>query len=150
MKTLCIMVDSFVVEDKVKSEVGYVPRQHLPMFPHANKGPMLGQGEIYRIVRVENLSMGGATMKKMLGKKELMVRWVSEVPALTVVHLGACDIGNKGINDSSSPAPTKQYREKLYYFLDTWIKRATKMIEEHHYGNVAIIDKMEERIKTHK
>ena len=34
--------------------------------------------------------------------------------------------------------------------MDTWIKRATKRIEEYPYGNVAIRDKMRERIKVHK
>ena len=119
LKTVCIMGDSFTAEDKVKSEVGHVPRQHLPMLPHGTKSPMLVEGEVYRTVKVENLSMGGATMKKMLGKKETMERWVSDIPALTVVHLGPCDIGNKDIYKSSDSKPTKQYREKLYYFLDT-------------------------------
>ena len=69
LKTLAIIGDSFTAEGKVKSEVGHVPRQHLPMLPHGTKSPMLAEGRVYRTVKVENLSMGGATMNKMLEKK---------------------------------------------------------------------------------
>ena len=64
------MGDSFTTEGKVRSEVEHVPRKHLPMLPHGTKSPRLPEGRIYRTVKVENLSMGGATMNKMLGKKE--------------------------------------------------------------------------------
>ena len=51
-------------------------------------------------------------MKKMLGKKETMERWVSDVPALTVVHLGACDIGNKDIYIKVQPLSQQNSIEK--------------------------------------
>ena len=131
LKTLAIMGDSFTAEGKVRSEVGHVPRQHLPMLPHGTKSPRLPEGKVYRTVKVENLSMGGATKNKILENREAMERWVNDVPALTIVQLGACDIGNHDIYKSSTFKPTKQYRESLIYFLETWIKRATKRIEEY-------------------
>ena len=150
LKTLAIMGDSFTGEEKVRSEVEQVPRQHLPMLPHGTKSPRLPEGTVYRTVKVENLSFGGATMKRMLEKREAMERWVRDVPALTLIQLGACDIGYKDIYKSSTYKPTKQYKDSLFYFLDTWIKRATERIEEYPYGNVAIREKMRERIKVHK
>ena len=122
LKTLAIMGDSFTGEEKVRSEVEQVPRQHLPMLPHGTKSPRLPEGTVYRTVKVENLSFGGATMKTMLGKTKAMERWVRDVPALTLIHLGACDIGYGDISKNSTNGPAKQYKERVFNFLDPWIK----------------------------
>ena len=81
IKTFAIMGDSFAIEERVMSEVRLVPRQHLPMLPHCTKSPRLPEGPVYRTVKVENLSFGGATMKTMSEKTKAMERWVRDVPA---------------------------------------------------------------------
>ena len=148
--TFAIMGDSFTNEKRVMSEVRQVPRQHLPMLPHGTKSPRLPEGSVYRTVKVENLSFGGATMETMLEEAKAMERWVRDVPALTLLHLGGCDIGYGNISKDSTDGPAKQYKESLFTFLETWIKRATERIEKYSYDNVAIQEKMRERIKVHK
>ena len=148
--TFAIMGDSFTNEKRVMSEVRQVPRQHLPMLPHGTKSPRLPEGSVYRTVKVENLSFGGATMETMLEETKAMERWVRDVPALTLLHLGGCDIGYGNISKDSTDGPAKQYKKSLFNFLETWIERATETIEKYSYDNVAIQEKMRERIKVHK
>ena len=148
--TFAIMGDSFTNEKRVMSEVRQVPRQHLPMLPHGTKSPRLPEGSVYRTAKVENLSFGGATMETMLEETKAMERWVRDVPALTLLHLGGCDIGYGNISKDSTDGPKKQYKKSLFDFLETWIERATEEIEKFSYDNVAIKEKMREKVKVHK
>ena len=86
LKTVGILGDSYMIEDRVTSEVGKNPSWHIPMLPHATNGRFPEWGAIYRSVRVENLSMGGATMRMMLSDKSIMGKWIKDVPTLTIVH----------------------------------------------------------------
>ena len=59
MKTVCIMGDSFMKKENVKSEVGHVPREHIPLLPHGTKVQCwYVEGEVYRTAKIENLSQG--------------------------------------------------------------------------------------------
>ena len=86
-------------------------------------------------------------MKMMLSAKDAMEKWIKEVPALTIMHLGACDIANGDISENQ---PRDDYKFKVKHFLKTWSKEASEKIEKHIYGNIATKEKMRAKIKNHK
>ena len=102
--------------------MGDSPSLHIPMLPHATEGRHPELGDLYRSARIQNLSKGGGTMQMMLEDKGAMEKWVEEVPALTIMHLGGCDISNGDISESK---PKVDYKNKVEYFMRTWLRVAS-------------------------
>ena len=146
-KTVAILGDSFLIEKRFIADMGETPFKHIPMLPHATEGAYPESGNLYRCARIENLSKGGGTMKMMLKDESAMRKWIEEVPALTIMHLGGCDISNGEINGNK---PKIDYKNKVEHFMRTWLRVASEKIKKHIYENVAIKERMENRLKDHK
>ena len=147
IKTVAILGDSFVIERRVIEDMGETPFKHIPMLPHATKGAYPESGNLYRCARIENLSKGGGTMERMLRDEKAMKKWIEEVPALTIMHLGGCDIANGEISVQDLRTG---YRRRVELFMRTWLSIAEEKIKEHTYENVVTKERMKDSLKSHK
>ena len=147
VKVVVILGDSFMVERRVIDDMGETPFKHIPMLPHATKGAHPESENRYRCARIENLSRGGGTMEKMLRDEKAMDTWIEDVPALTIMHLGGCDIASGDIDKEDG---RNGHRKTVELFMKTWLLTAEEKIKKHNYGNVATKQKMKDRLKSHK
>ena len=122
-KTIAILGDSYLIEKRVIADMGKTPSRHIPMLPHATEGRYPEYGDFYRSARIENLSKGGGTMQMMLEDKSAMKKWVEEVPALTIMHLGGCDISN---GDISEIKPKVDYKNKSRIFYENLVESSLR------------------------
>ena len=57
------------------------------------------------------------TFQQALSEERALTRWAADVPALTIVHLGGCDIANTDIGKGNA---RQNFRETVDNFLTQW------------------------------
>ena len=86
-QTCTILSDSYLTKERIR---GSILGNSVNIEPHRTS---LGNTR----VKVVNLAKGGSTFNKVLANEELLKAWVQSQPAVTLVHIGACDLVNKHI-----------------------------------------------------
>ena len=98
VRLIAILGDSWTSKDRIKYNiVDSVPRDYISIRPHGTSSSAGNASLSNRIVVadgafVANYSKGGYTLEKYLRDTERQQKWAREVPELTIVHVGACDL----------------------------------------------------------
>ena len=93
----------------------------------------------YSIVDV--YQFGGAKFSTVLGKEEWIEQWSKNVPRLTILHLGACDLAN-GPQGKFCSQPA--FREYVKQFFIKWEKAAREIASRNGYAQ-----KFEQQYREH-
>ena len=100
VKLIFILGDSWTERNRFKEFiVDQNPRTYIDTRPHATiadvpSAPRTGPISTSEGAFVGFLSLSGATLDKYLAAKEIQGIWARDVPEVTVLHVGACDIAN--------------------------------------------------------
>ncbi|CAL4082484.1 unnamed protein product, partial [Meganyctiphanes norvegica] len=141
--SIFIIGDSWTTEkrtnsDRIKDKTNLVIRPHHVKFRLANDG-MHRADQPFEFVFLKNLSRGGLTFQKALNDQRALTRWAVDVPALSIVHLGGCDIA---YTDISRGNVKKNFRDAVDNFLTQW-----PILAKEHTQNIREFNR---RIKKHK
>ena len=121
-----LLSDSYLTFDKVKRySIPGPPREHFDMRPHVT--------ETYNNMSndaafIQHYSKGGLTMNKALEDEYLLGMWAIDIPALTILHLGACDLANTELSTMGDTIRTV-FPKKVSEFLKQWPIEARKTLE---------------------
>ena len=102
VRLIALLGDSWTSKGRFKSEIfDTVPRDYINIRPHATSSSTGNNSLSGRIVLaegafLENYSKGGYTLDKFLDDPEKLNKWAREVPEVTIVHVGVCDLANFG------------------------------------------------------
>ena len=72
---------------------------------------------------LNNQSKGGNTINQVLNNSVFICSWAENLPNLTIVHLGACDIANREIEN------TEQFKTKIINLMESLITLGRKHLE---------------------
>ena len=104
-----VFADSFMLPARVYGErvTGSWNKMTYDLRPHV----YVDGGKYMRTSLVNNYAVGGATFEKVLNGERNIAHWANNIPSVTVLHLGACDIANSdlGIADSTRKELHKVY-----------------------------------------
>lgn len=136
---ITIFADSWLIQRRLKSA-----RIHENCFgklvvldPHE---VILENNYIMSTAMLDNFSVGSATMDGYLRDTVLIKIWGENLPNITIIHLGACDLANDAIGRSTTIK--KDWSTKLKEFI-------TKLISTAKIDNIDIV-KFENKLKNHK
>ncbi|CAL4198100.1 unnamed protein product [Meganyctiphanes norvegica] len=141
--SIFIIGDSWTTEkrtnsDRIKDKTNLFIRPHHVKFRVANDG-MYRADQTFEFVFLKNLSREGLTFQKALNDQRALTRWAVDVPALTIVHLGGCDIANTDIGRGNV---RKNFKDAVDNFLTQW-----PILAKEHTQNICEFNR---RIKKHK
>ena len=100
VQLICILGDSWTAEHRFKNSiVDELPREYIDIRPHGTITSVPSGRINEKIISSEGafvvfLSDGGMTINKYLVDEEKQALWVREVPDLSVLYVGACDVAN--------------------------------------------------------
>ena len=130
VRLIALLGDSWTSKGRFKSEIfDTVPRDYINIRPHATSSSTGNNSLSGRIVVaegafLENYSEGGYTLDKFLKDTEKLNKWARELPEVTILHVGACDLANSG---KYEPETVKeQFPKDLSSFLKEWPDKAKK------------------------
>ena len=123
---IVILADSFLTSDKIKGEnISSIGREiTLFLSQHEN---VTSFGPI-KTALVTSYAFGGATMNKFLDQKHILKLWGANLPKLTIVNLGGCDIANEAIGHCNNNDIKKEFSDKVKHFLGALRERARAIL----------------------
>ena len=102
VRLIALLGDSWTSKGRLEREiVDDVPRDYINIRPHATSSSTGNDSLSNKIVVaegafLENYSEGGYTLNAFLNNKDKLNKWAHELPELSILHVGACDIANTG------------------------------------------------------
>ena len=133
VRLVAILGDSWTSEGRFKNEIfDTVPRDYIDIRPHATSSqtgnsPLSNRIVVAEGAFIQNYSQGGYTLDAFLADTEIQQKWAREVPELTIVHVGACDLANSGKYNRANAK--SQFPIDLSHFLKEWPKSARKTLK---------------------
>ena len=107
---VAIISDSYLTPNRLRN---IVFKNNINIEPHRTSQNNTTLG-------VNNLAKGGLTFGRVLADEELLESWLENYPAVTLLHIGACDIVNKHIEVSQGPlSPGKTFCKILTDFIES-------------------------------
>ena len=89
---------------------------------------IMAQGNI-RFSWVTVASQGGMTLQRAMNWDVRIEEWALDVPRVTVVNLGACDLANTEFNKLTTKQIKHEFPNRLMEFLRTWVDKAEAFIK---------------------
>ena len=83
----------------------------------------LDNGTSLNYLVLNNQSKGGNTINQVLNNSGFIYSWAENLPNITIVHLGACDIANQEIDN------TKEYKTKILNLMESLTTLGRKHLE---------------------
>ena len=148
-RLVALMGDSYLVEERVRSDIDVDhPRDTINISPHATTDADTKDLQNRRIVVttgafVVNYSKGGCTLDKLVKDNERLEPWARDVPELSVLHVGACEIAKGKYTEENIK---KLFVTDLSDFIKQWPINARKTIKD----NARLLTKFERRYANHK
>ena len=136
VRLVALLGDSWTSKDRFKPEiVDTLPRDYIDIRPHATSSATGNDSLSNKIVVaegafLENYSEGGYTLNKFLNNTGKLNKWARELPELSILHVGACDIANNGNYEQKTIK--RQFINDLAHFLREWPVRARKTLKNDH------------------
>ena len=101
VRLIALLGDSWTSKGRFEREIVDVPRDYINIRPHATSSSTGNDSLSNKIVVaegafLENYSEGGYTLNAFLNNKDKLNKWARELPELSILHVGACDIANNG------------------------------------------------------
>ena len=134
VRLIALLGDSWTSKGRLESEiVDDLPRDYINIRPHATSSAagnnsLSGKIVVAEGAFLENYSKGGYTLDKFLDDPEKLNKWAREVPEVTILHVGACDLANSGKYDTKTVK--KQFPKDLSSFLRKWQDKARESLNE--------------------
>ena len=130
--TVGLLGDSYVSSEKVKRySIPAPPREHFDMRPHVTETSVSDKNDEYisnDAAFIQHYSKGGLTMSEALKCKYLLSMWAINIPELTILHLGACDLANTELSTMADTIRTV-FPRKVSEFLEQWPIEARKQLK---------------------
>ena len=104
VKLVAFIGDSWLARHRFRSHiVGRYPRDHIDLRPHATRTltTIFHNTIAIEAAFIEFFSFSSAKIDECLTKSLFLSSWAIEVPAVTVLHVGACDIANAKYNEDN-------------------------------------------------
>ena len=149
IRLIALLGDSWLSKDRVRASLAdTIPRDHIDIFPHGTTSSSWKYDEkekvfVTQAAFIENYSKGGYTFDAFLKDEERLDKWAREVPELSILHVGACELANT--NKYTKEKVKTQFTSNLAQFLKEWQTEAKKKLKTS--KQKALFDR---RLKTHK
>ena len=149
VRLIAILGNSWTSKERFENNiVDKNPRDYFDIRPHATTSPTWRHSLSNKIVVaegafLENYSKGGYTLDAFLNDKDKLEKWACDLPELSILHIGACDLANTGKYDKENVK--KQFLKDLSHFLREWPVRARKTLKD-----VRRETKFDRRLEDHK
>ena len=149
VRLISILGDSWTKKGRIeKNIVDENPRDYIDIRPHGTVADVPSASVTERITASEGafvsfLSEGGYTLSKYLLDTERQAEWARQVPELSVLHVGACDLANTGKYTVANVK--KSFFKDVDEFLVQWPILAKKQIKGRR-----TIAKFERQLEKHK
>ena len=134
VRLLAVLGDSWTSKGRFRPEiVDTNPRDYVDIRPHATSSEtgnnsLSGKIVVANGAFIENYSEGGYTLDRFLNDGVRLGKWAREVPELTILHVGACDIVNERKYESNTIK--KQFVKDVADFMDEWPKKARETLDK--------------------
>ena len=148
-RTIVLMGDSFLTEEKVRPDIDVDhPRDTIDISPHATTDADTKDLQEKSIViapgaHLVNYSVGGCTLDKLIKDKKRLELWARDVPELSVLHVGACEIAKRKYTKENIK---KEFVTDLSTFIKQWPVNAKKAIKD----NARLVARFERKLENHK
>ena len=154
VKLIFILGDSWTERNRFKEFiVDQNPRTYIDTRPHATiadvpSAPRTGPISTSEGAFVGFLSLSGATLDRYLAAKKIQGIWARDVPEVTVLHVGACDIANT--RKYKIDTIKKLFLEDLLHFLKQWPILAKEQLKGHSIADRRARAQFERQLVKHK
>ena len=154
VKLIIVLGDSWTDKNNFKEFiVDGNPRSYIDIRPHGIVADVNSISCTETITCSEGafvsfLSKSGATLDLYLAATEIQETWARDVPEVTVLHVGACDIANTNKYEISNIK--KLFLEDLLHFLEQWPILAKKQLKGVSLAHQRARVKFDRQLANHK
>ena len=149
IRLIALLGDSWMSKGRIRASLADTfPRDHIDIRPHGTSSSSWKYDEnekayVSQAAFIENYSQSGYTFDKFLKDEEILDKWAREVPEVSILHVGACELANT--NKYTKEGIKTQFTRNLARFLEEWPASAKEQLKTN--KQKALFDR---RLKTHK
>ena len=100
IRLIALLGDSWMSKGRIRASLADTfPRDHIDIRPHGTSSSSWKYDEDEKLIVsqaafIANYSQGGYTFDKFLKDEEILDKWAREVPEVSILHVGACELAN--------------------------------------------------------